>query len=397
MGLSVPTMIDFPTPHPFLIRLAKQLLAKAERSETARAPRMKLDRREAPELFEHTDAEQVQRLVMLIEELCDSGWTRLVLDRPREFAGFVDRKPQIELLNFNALAAWAGYEPRSAQWQRQWLAYLAARWTNDRSDRRMLLDYLTRNPFTALQGLPMEDAAHSIEALQALCSSGAALSLREASARVFQGRSKVLDSRDELLRLLGATPDQFPEAPIQLLLDIPANFNEAIFIENLVTFERMADLRQEAWQHSLLVYAAGFRGSARRLRSRHGRRIYVRAMHPPQSNELEDTSTRINTIENWLFGPSNMPVHFFGDLDYSGMAILSNLREVFGTAQAWSLGYSYLADIIEHGGGHAPQLAAKEQQLDPLVTGCTYADHRLLPLIREYNRFVDQEIFHPWA
>ena len=68
--------------------------------------------------------------------------------------------------------------------------------------------------------------------------------MREASARAFHGRSKVLDSRDELLRLLGAAPGQFWEAPIQLLVDIPPAFDEALFVENLVTFERMADARR---------------------------------------------------------------------------------------------------------------------------------------------------------
>ena len=119
--------------------------------------------------------------------------------------------------------------------------------------------------YSAPGTLPLQ-AAHDLPGLKI------SAALREASARVFHGRSKVLDSRDELLRLLGAKPGQFWDAPIQLLVDIPATFDEALFVENLVTFERMADVRQPHWAHSLLIYAAGFKGSARRLRHRNGAR-----------------------------------------------------------------------------------------------------------------------------
>jgi len=103
------------------------------------------------------------------------------------------------------------------------------------------------------------------------------MAVREASAQAFQGRSKLLDSRDELLRLLGAAPGQFVEPPIQLLLAPPEEtFTDVLFVENLTAFEHMADARATAWADSLLVYAAGFRGSTRRLRSRSGCRVYLR-------------------------------------------------------------------------------------------------------------------------
>lgn len=395
-------MIDLPALHPFLQRLATRLLAKAERSAGGGPVRLKLDRREAPELHGQTDAEQVQRGVMQLQDLCGTGWVSLTLAPPREFAGFVDRNPQLELRDFDALAAWAGYTRQAMRWQRQWLEHLAARWLPPAAttppEPRALLDYLARNPLLALQDLPMDEAARSLEALQSLCASGLELPLREVSARVFQGRSKVLDSREELLRLLGAAPGQFQEAPIQLLLDIPTAFDEALFIENLVTFERMADRRQSAWRHSLLIYAAGFKGSARRLRSRQGCRLYVRASPSLDSAAQPAPAAQgggPQAVEDWLFGAADLPVRFFGDLDYAGMQILASLREVFADAQAWIPGYGMLADALERGGGHAPGLAAKELQTDPGHTGCTYADQRLLPLMRRHGRFMDQEVFSP--
>lgn len=364
------------------------LLAKAERSIGSGPVRLKLDRREAPELHGQTDAEQVQRWVMLLEDWCRTGWVTLVLAPPKEFDGFADRQPKLELQDFAALAEWAGYTPQALRWQRQWLDHLATHWstTNRAPEPKALLDYLARNPLLALQDMPLAEATRSLEALQALCASGIKMPLREASAQVFQGRSKVLDSREELLLLLGAMPQQFHEAPIQLLVAFPQGpgaFNEVLFIENLVTFERMAELRRPIWASSLLVYAAGFKGVARRLRSPQGCSLYVRASAPGSTQALD----------NWLFGMAEQPVRFFGDLDYAGMQILARLREVFTDAQAWLPGYGALAEALARGDGHAPGLAAKELQTDPGHTGCVYADEQLLPLMRQHRRFIDQESF----
>jgi hypothetical protein len=391
-------MNDLPT-HPFLLRLATRLLTKAERSTGSSPIRLKLDRREAPELHGQTDADQVHSRVMLLQDLCDTGWAALILAPPKEFAGFEERNPQLELRDFDALATWASYTPHGKRWQRQWLDYLSTHWlvavSSTLPDSQALLDYLARNPLFALQDVPMEQAARSLEELHALCISGLELPLREASAQVFQGRSKVLDNREELLRLLGAVSGQFHEAPIQLLIDVPAICDEVLFIENLVTFERMADLRRQAWRHSLLVYAAGFKGSAQRLRSRHGCRLYARAPSSSDNAIPMNRDERLHAAENWLFGATELPVRLFGDLDYAGMQILKSLRDVFVDAQAWLPGYGVLADAIERGDGHAPGLAAKDLQIDPEATGCAYADQRLLPLMRYHGRFMDQEAFSP--
>ena len=54
-------------------------------------------------------------------------------------------------------------------------------------------------------------------------------------------------------------------------MDVPAGFDEAWFVERLVTFEhmvtfkQMADRRRPAGLDSVPGYTAGFKGSARRL------------------------------------------------------------------------------------------------------------------------------------
>ena len=383
-----------PPRHAVLLKVAMRLLAKAERSDGERVVRLKLDRRELPELYDQVEAEAVRRLELLLRELCATGWVRLVLAREREFAGFVDRKPQLELVDFEGVADWAGYQRLSNRWQRKLVAHIALHWDAAASvPKQDLLNYLSRNPISALAAVPVEEAMRNLQSLRELCASGISLPLREASARVFHGRSKVLDSRDELLRLLGAAPGQFWEAPIQLLVDIPAAFDEVLFVENLVTFERMADARRSAWARSLLIYAAGFKGSAKRLRHRSGCRLYVRAAHR-ETLALDASAARgLEAVDAWLFGGANLPVRFFGDLDFAGMHILASLRGVFAQAEAWPQGYTELIRELSSGGGHLPDMASKERQTDPGNTGCQYADGELLPMLRHHGRFVDQEIF----
>jgi hypothetical protein len=383
-----------PPREPILLRLAARLLAKAERSDGQRATRLKLDQRELPELHGQVHAEAVDRVELLLRELADTGWVRLVLAREREFAGFADRNPQMELVDFDALAAWAGYVRLSDQWQRRLGAHLERYWVDDADGRKQaLIDYLGRSPLTALASVPVDEATRCLQDLRELCLSGQTLPLREASARVFHGRSKVLDARDELLRLLGATQGQFWEAPIQLLVDIPPSLEDALFIENLVTFERMADARRPEWRNSLLVYAAGFKGSAKRLRHRGGCRVYLRTALA-ETLAVEPSSTRgLAIVNDWLFERAELPVRFFGDLDYSGMQILASLREVFPDATAWQPGYAELLRVAASGGGHAPEAANKERQTDPGATGCAHADGILLTALRNFGRFVDQEAF----
>lgn len=112
----------------------------------------------------------------------------------------------------------------------------------------------------------------------------------------------------------------------------------------------MADGRGPAWARTVLVYAAGFKGSAKRLRSRQGCRIYVRTSQREGLAQDAAVGRGLDAIGAWLFGRSEMPVQFFGDLDFAGMQILASLRDVFTGAQAWMPGYSELAGLLSSGG-----------------------------------------------
>lgn len=383
-----------PPRDPMLLRLAARLLARAERAESLRPIRLRLDHRELPELHGQVHAEALSRVELLLRELCSTGWVQLILARERDFAGFADRKPRLELVHFDALAEWAGYVRLADHWQRRLTVHLEQHWADsDDGGKRVLIDYLSRNPLSALSTISADEAKRCLQDLRQLCLSGQVMPLREASARIFHGRSKVLDARDELLRLLGAAQGQFWEVPIQLLIDVPSYFDEALFIENLVTFERMADARRPEWQNSLLVYAAGFKGSAKRLRHRGGCRVYLRTTMAETLSVKPSSSRGLAVVSDWLFDRAHLPVRFFGDLDYAGMQILASLREVFPDATAWQPGYAELLSVIASGGGHVPEAANKERQADPETTGCAYADEVLLTALRSVGRFVDQEAF----
>jgi len=381
-----------PEPHPFLARIATVLLEKADRSRGQANVRLKLDRKVLPELYGSVDGDMLRLHEMLLHELVASGLVTLHLTKAREFQSFIDRSPTLELLDFDALAAWAGYETRDAAWSRQFMAHL---WQTPAElfepGRRGLFDYLGRSPLWALEGLEFAQAVGCLLELRELCVSGVSLPLREASARIFQGRSKVLDSRLELLRLLGAKDEQFTEAPVQLLVAVPERLDHVLFVENLVTFERMADNRHPSWEKAALAYAAGFKGSARRLRTPGGSRLYFRA------GELAIAAAAGEAVAAWLYGRSELPVYFFGDLDYAGLQILSGIREGFPGAQAWQPGYEQLAEVLRVGGGHLPETADKERQVMPGLVGCAYADEVLHPLIRSTGRFVDQEALSLWS
>lgn len=371
-------------PHPFLSDIARQLLEKADRSKGEANVRLKLTRANAPTLFAAADAESLKVFELLLGELAQTGWVRLHLRKLRDFQSFTEREPALELLDFTSLAQWAKYQSRHEAWDWLLVAYLRSGEVRSRFGERAaaLADYLARSPMGALEPLGLAGAASVLERLHEACLSGERIPLRQLSASIFQGRSKVLDSRTELLRVLGAGAQQFPEAPIQLLACVPAKMKEVIFVENLLTFESMSEVQRPAWAGSLLLYAAGFRGGARRLLEPGGAVVYTREGASANAGHVARSA---------LAKPASVPVYFFGDLDFAGMDILRNLRQVFPDAQAWRPGYELLLELLHAGGSHMPVWADKDGQVDPEMTGCPWADSVLLSAIRKSGRFVDQE------
>jgi len=220
------------------------------------------------------------------------------------------------------------------------------------------------------------------EVVAALARSGTfsePLTLRQLSARLFRGDSKRLDDREELLRAL------FPQLPLKprplvVAVYLPETYRGVLFIENQDSYAAALAGAWPAAAGLALVYAAGFRGGAERIRERG-----AALLHYAGKGERA-------TFESWWFDGAAAPgpLHFFGDLDFAGMAILAALRQRFGAVNAWRPGYAALLEHLHAGHGHAALDADKQLQTDPGRTGCPYADEILLPAARRLG-FIDQE------
>lgn len=214
--------------------------------------------------------------------------------------------------------------------------------------------------------------------------------LREVSSQLFWGMSKVLDKRQGLVAaVLGCDDCPFPESPIQLQVFLPpAGCQGVLFIENLMSFERAIRSTSSAFNGLALVYASGFKGSAQRLRTPDGCSLFY-AARGGISQSLRDS------FEAWLFCKGAIPAFFWGDLDWSGMRILSAMRTSFPGLMAWEPGYSQMLVALEEGRGHSPEAADKQGQKVLDISGCAYADVNLIPALYTYGKFVDQEQIIP--
>ena len=228
-------------------------------------------------------------------------------------------------------------------------------------------------------GRPVEDVFTRFLSIREMASEQ--LLLREVSSRLFWGLSKVLDGRaDAVAALLGADECPFPEQPIVLNVHLSEQPTSFLFVENHVAFERLKQ-RSELQEYAL-IFSSGFRGAATRLRRAGGCSAYYTRNSPPQA---------IAVFEQALFSETDIPTFFWGDLDFSGMAILASLRIIFPSAQAWTPGYAPMLARLVRGDGHSPAESGKERQRHVERTGCRYADQTLIPILRSCGQFVDQE------
>lgn len=273
------------------------------------------------------------------------------------------------------------YPSITSRWLEQWRQAVSTRFGEGELGARLL-----SRPISIIQRSP-DEVLERFVAVAALSDSG--LMLHEVASRQFWGLSKILNGQQEAIALLLGQPFcPFPDKPVQLLVAALTDDADApiLFVENAATFESLASGRLDAARDFILVFASGYKASARRLRCPGGSSVYFSPRVLTSNAELP------RTFLVWLYSAStDRPIHFWGDLDFAGMDILKELRVVFPEAQAWKPGYDALLDRLYLGESHAPDEAKKSGQTDPGQTGCRYADGVLLPALREYGRFVDQE------
>lgn len=223
-----------------------------------------------------------------------------------------------------------------------------------------------------VQGRTAHEVVNALKGFSAESAHG--LTLRELSARHFWGDSKFLEGREDwLFTSLSLECGNLTPRPLLLTAYSPAGFSRLLFIENQDTFILASHCCP---RDTALVYTGGFRASATRLAT-----AAVFSFLPGSTPE--------DFLQRWQ--DPTLQALFWGDLDFSGMAILASLRQSMPQLEAWRPAYSLMLSHLLAGGGHTPQQAGKEQQRDPGITGCAYADIELLPALRLQNRFVDQE------
>ncbi len=348
-------------------------------AERTNAIRINLDATMAPEIYGADSLAMREVAWASIDGLVAAEWCRLGYRLHRRHGAREERQPYLDVVwsdDVEDLVRTKLGRPRKASsYSAQWRALL------ERCDPPLTEPALTKLASAVIEvsGRPVEEVFSRFLSIRSMA--GEPLLLREVSSRVFWGLSKLLDGRAEsVATLLGVDECPFPEQPIVLNVHVADPPSSLLFVENHVSFER---LKQRNDLHDFaLIFCSGFRGTARRLRERGGSSLYYTRNSPDAS---------IAAFETALFSARDVPTFFWGDLDYSGMAILASLRSSFPQAHAWQPGYEPMLARLVSKDGHSPAESGKERQRPIDRTGCAYADETLIPALRIHGCFVDQE------
>ncbi len=309
------------------------------------------------------------------------GWIQIKPDGAAQARSGYDQSPRVTVVDEAALRAAAGRPERVKSSVERWREAVVQGLAASDEVKRAVGDYCIDTPDHT-----MAEVVEQLNLLPSLASKP--MLLREVSAQLFWGMSKVLDKRQGLVAaILGLDECPFLESPIQLQVHLPqAGYRDVLFIENLMSFERALRSTRGAFDGLALVYASGFKGSAQRLRSPAGCSLFY-GSKGALGGGVKDT------FESWLFGRGVTPVYFWGDLDFAGMRILAAMRSSFPGLSAWEPGYAPMLSALLAGQGHSPEAAEKQGQRPLTTTGCVYADAELISALARTGRYVDQELF----
>lgn len=350
--------------------------------ERTRPPGFRINPDSVPDLFSPPAPGDDAYIWGLIRKLKELGWIRLKVGRVRPGVAEYETEPYVSLVpeKETDVRALLNRHERPVPYAERW--------------REALLHVQEHVPgsierFAAQPiRIPGREPDEIIEQLVKMISLGSSgLYLREVSARLFWGLSKVLDNRDDAIAaLLGVPECPFAERSIIVHAHMETLPSGVLFIENETSYAAACREHYSARYDLALVFASGFRSTATRLRAPGGSSVY-----------FSEQSLRVDGAAPWflerLRENRETEYFFWGDLDFAGMSILKSLRESFPRAMAWQKGYQPMLESLQEGGGHVPTEASKQGQQDPGNTGCEYADTELLPTIRGMGRFIDQEAF----
>lgn len=377
-----PSLLGSPAVQELLGRLVDRL-DSAEARGSARAQSVPLNKTLWPTLFRQPYESEREDLWEQACALHRAGLISIAPERALHSGSGWHESPRITVADPARVRAAAGRPRRIKSGGELWREAVDAHLVGTPEAKRVAATFCIE-----LVGHGPDEIVARLNQLPAFAESG--MLLREVSARLFWGMSKVLDNRQALVAaVLGADDCPFAESPIQLQVLLPlVQPRGVLFIENAASFERAIRDASPAYEGLAVVFASGFKASAKRLRTREGASLFY-----ARAGALTDGA--VAAFEAWLFGRrAELPVAFWGDLDWSGMRILKTLREAFGDVTAWQPGYAPMLQHALTGNGHQPEAADKRGQAPVKTTGCTYADSQLVPALTLHG-FVDQELFRP--
>lgn len=348
----------------------------------------KLSEKNIPALFDYRSPDEIDFLWEAIVELAAPPYQIWSDSRMRDLAACKPEQQRSLIFSYSAealLRTWLNM-PRIDPEQQAWLDALA-----DWEYASLFnMDLLRESGYPGVYS-PAK-ILQAIAKLHSFLERGTRqyLSWRQLSAGFFYGDSKYLESTGRQQWLVNMFPSLSALlGPRALLLNVHlvSEPQGILIIENQDTF---CWLRQPGnnfpeYCDLHLVYGQGFTGSAARVRDSAVMRFNIDG----------DYTKRFAFEQDWFKSEAatNLPYYFWGDLDFSGIAILKSLRQQFVGIAAWQPGYQPMLDALNRGFGHAPGEAGKSNQLDPGFCGCEYADRILLPALHRSGLFLDQEWF----
>ncbi|KZY81117.1 hypothetical protein A3742_20040, partial [Oleiphilus sp. HI0071] len=302
---------------------------------------MRLTEKNVPSLFDYNNphSKAVWSLIQRLES--DYGVFSIELDKHK----FGSEKYENAKVRFlpdaeETVRYWLN-RPKVVPYKNQWqIAVESQHWPD-----AVNVAFLSENPLF----IDERSALHVAESLSKLAHRASSdtepQTLRALSAAHFWGDSKFLDNKRDYLQ--SALPDcRLKERPLLVNIFVPEDFSSVLFIENQDTFLMLVtklssarDLADE-FKGIALVYAAGFKGAAARIRDKSG---YVFSEVSRSPATIYDSFTRWWELES----DKDIPAYFWGDLDYSGFAILSALRGVFEGMEAWEAGYEVMLRFLD--------------------------------------------------
>lgn len=368
----------------FIARLLSLFIDQCDHSKTVRFQKT-INPKTTPELFDYDNAD-TDYLWRLIDSKLNQEHNIIERIQYRRVASTAE-KYEKAILYFNRnsedlVRTWL-QRPAQQSYARQW---------HDALDSYPQFRSTSLNQAIRIKDLAAVDIvagfARIEQTLLSLSSESEKISLRGLSARCFWGDSKFLDTRRDLIdQVFELSESVVVPRAIMLSAYIPTLLSELIFIENFDSFLSTVNAIKLSSKSdsTAVVYSAGYRGSANLIRSiGHSQFVTI--------NSVEHDV--FNNFHQWWFQQSKLPVktYFWGDLDYEGMRILKALNKNFPKTRAWKLAYDMMLTYHQNGLGHSPQMANKQYQLEPELSGCAYADTELIPTLLSSQRFIDQEV-----